>query len=291
MTQTKFKYQLSKSSKKLRCPKCGKKTFVPYVLSSDMKTFANAELYGRCDRERNCAYIKYPKGNNLISDWIAPEPQPYTPPTPDFIPEELVESSFGKWETNVFFMWLIKMFGKEEAFELQKKYNIGTAKGNGTIFWQKDYQGKFRTGKVMYYNRDGRRNKNRNSWYVHNQVKRDYSLVQVFFGEHLVKEDKPVALCESEKTSILMSVIEPHYNWLASGGANMLNSYRLLRLPRLDFVSPDEGEFEKWRQATNIFNNREMDTRVEHAVRDGIIEKGADILDLMLLQEKVKCYD
>lgn len=289
MTQ-KFKYQLRKSSKKEICPNCRKRTFTPYVLESDGKTVADVSKYGYCDRINSCKYVLYPEGESM-SDWIAPEPQPYTPPTPDFIPQELVESSFGKWETNVFFMWLIKMFGEEKAFELQKKYNIGTAKRGGTIFLQKDSEGKFRTGKVMYYNRDGRRNKNRNSWYVHNQVKQDYNLVQVFFGEHLTKEDKPIALCESEKTAILMSVIEPKYNWLASGGANMLNSYRLLRLPRLDFVSPDEGEFEKWRQATNIFNNREMDTRVEHAVRDGIIKKGADILDLMLLKEKVKCYD
>lgn len=291
MTQ-KFKYQLRKGSKKEICPNCRKRTFTPYVLASDGKTVADASKYGYCDRINSCKYVLYPEGENM-SDWIAPEPQPYTPPTPDFIPQEVVQASFGKWETNVFFMWLIKMFGEEKAVELQKKYNIGTAKRGGTIFWQKDSEGKFRTGKVMYYNRDGRRNKNRNSWYVHRAVKENFELVQVFFGEHLIKEkpDKPVALVESEKTAILMSVFEPEYTWLASGGANMLNSYRLLRLPRLDLVSPDEGEFEKWRQATNIFNNREMDTRVEHAVRDGIIEKGADILDLVLLQEKVKCYD
>ncbi len=88
-----------------------------------------------------------------------------------------------------------------------------------------------------------------------------------------------------------MSVLEPEYTWLGAGGSNMLNSYRLLRLPRLDFVSPDEGEFDKWKRATNIFNNRQMDGRVEKAVREGRIEKGADILDLMLLKEKVKCYD
>ena len=50
-----------------------------------------------------------------------------------------------------------------------------------------------------------------------------------------------------------MSVFEPDYIWLASGGANMLNSYRLLRLKNLDLVAPDEGEFAKWEKQTNIF--------------------------------------
>ena len=283
MTQ-KFKYQLRKGSKKEICPNCRKRTFTPYVLASDGKTVADASKYGYCDRINSCKYVLYPEGENM-TDWIAPEPQRYTPPTPDFIPQELVEASFEKWETNVFFMWLVRMFGKEKAFELQKKYNIGTAKGNGTIFWQKDYQGKFRTGKVMYYNRDGRRNKNRNSWYVHNQVKRDYSLVQVFFGEHLTKEDKPIALVESEKSCVLLSSFYPEYNWVASGGVHMLNIYRLSRLPRLDKVYPDQGAFDLWERNTkSMFMNRQMSVRVEQAFKKGILQKGDDLLDLELIE-------
>lgn len=186
-------------------------------------------------------------------------------------------------------MWLVKLFGQDVAMDLQSKYNIGTAKNNGTIFFQQDSEGKFRTGKVMYYQSNGKRNKNRNSWYVHKTVKSDFELVQVFFGEHLIKEnpDKPVALAESEKTAILMSVFEPEYTWLASGGANMLNSYRLLRLPRLDLVCPDQGEFDNWKDKTKSFFNREMDGRVEKAFREGKVAKGADILDLILIEKRM----
>ena len=47
------------------------------------------------------------------------------------------------------------------------------------------------------------KNKNKNSWYIHKQVNPDFELVQVFFGEHLIKEnpEKPIAICESEKNS------------------------------------------------------------------------------------------
>jgi len=221
-----------------------------------------------------------------MSDWVAPVYVP-KPIKPDFIPKEMIEASFNKFRENTFFMWLVRLFGQDVALDLQSKYNIGTAKNNGTIFFQQDSEGKFRTGKVMYYQPNGKRNKNRNSWYVHRAIKEDFELVQVFFGEHLIKEnpDKPVALVESEKTAILMSVFEPEYTWLASGGANMLNSYRLLRLPRLDLVSPDEGEFDNWKDRTESFFDRQMDGRVERAFREGKVSKGADILDLILIEK------
>ena len=287
MTQ-KYNYELQKGSKHIICPNCRKKTFKPYV-EAGTNNIVDAERYGRCERINNCSYIQYPESNGINSDWIAPPEQAYEPPRPDFIPKDLVEATFNKFRSNTFFMWLVELFGSDKALELQATYNIGTAKGNGTIFWQQDSEGNFRTGKVMYYNKDGRRDKNRNSWYLHNQVKPDFELHQVFFGEHLIKEnpDKPIALCESEKSAVLMSVYEPDYIWLGAGGANMLNNYRLLRLPRLDLVSPDNGEFDLWERQTNSFIGRKMDTRVENAFISGELEAGADILDLILLQNEM----
>ncbi|HTO36580.1 MAG TPA: DUF6371 domain-containing protein [Flavobacterium sp.] len=294
MMKSKYKYELQKGSKHIICPACKKKTFKPYV-NAENGQIVDASIYGRCERINRCKYLKYPENDASMSDWIAPVYVP-EPIQPDFIPKKMIEASFSKFRENTFFMWLVKLFGQDIALDLQSKYNIGTAKNNGTIFFQQDSEGKFRTGKVMYYNADGKRNKNRNSWYVHNEVKEDFELVQVFFGEHLIKEnpDKPVALVESEKTAILMSVFEPEYTWLASGGANMLNSYRLLRLPRLDLVSADEGEFENWSDKTKSFFNRQMDGRVEKAFREGKVSKGADILDLILIEKglnEVKASD
>ncbi len=285
MNKSKYKYELQKGSKHIICPACKKKTFKPYV-DAETGQIVDATIYGRCERINKCKYLKYPENDANMSDWIAPVYVP-EPIKPDFIPKEMIEASFNKFRENTFFMWLVKLFGQDVALDLQSKYNIGTAKNNGTIFFQQDSEGNFRTGKVMYYQSNGKRNKNRNSWYVHNEVKEDFELVQVFFGEHLIKEnpDKPVALVESEKTAILMSVFEPEYTWLASGGANMLNSYRLLRLPRLDLVSPDNGEFDNWRDKTKSFFNREMDGRVEKAFREGKVSKGADILDLVLIEK------
>lgn len=280
----KYKYELQKGSKHILCPICQKKTFKPYV-HAGTNNVVDSMRYGRCERVNSCAYIRYPT-NDDGSDWTdyeAPKVA-YKPPIPDFIGPDLVRSTFRDFNKNVFFNFLAKTFDLETARMLQKKYNIGTAKFGGTIFWQKDRDGKFRTGKVFYYQRNGKRDKKKGSWYLHNQVKKDFSLVQVFFGEHLIGKnpDSPIALCESEKTAILMSVLQPEYTWLAAGGSNMLNVQRLMRLHRLDFVSPDEGQFELWEKQTAFFKERQMDIRVEKAFREGKVNGGDDILDLYL---------
>jgi len=278
-----YKYELQRGSRHLLCPICQKKTFKPYIESATKK-IVDEMKFGRCERINSCGYISYP--DNDDSDWKDYElPKiPYIEKKPDFIPVDLVESTFCRFKENVFFMWLVEMFGGEKAMELRTKYNIGTAKHGGTIFWQQDKDGNFRTGKIMYYEKTGKRAKDKNSWYLHNQLKKDFSLVQVFFGEHLTNEVRPVALCESEKTAILMNEFQPEFTWLAAGGSNMINLYRLNRLKNLSLVSPDQGLFENWKNQTAFFEYRQMDVRVEKAFREGKAKKGDDILDLYLNQ-------
>jgi hypothetical protein len=286
-----YKYELQKGSKHIICPKCGKKTFKPYV-KTGTNIVVNIKLYGRCERINSCGYFRYPDKDTKYYYNYTPQPlqTPQPPKKPDFVPARIVESTFNRLKENVFFMYLVRLFGMNEAYRLQEMYNIGTAKGGGTIFWQQDKEGRFRTGKVMYYRSDGHRDKNRSSWYVHKQVKKDFELRQVFFGEHLITDNNPIALCESEKTAILMSIFEPKYTWLAAGGSEMLNAYRLYRLPRLDLVCPDDGQFEKWQKKTKIFNNRQMDVSVSNAVKEGLLEKGADIADLKLVEREMEMY-
>ena len=286
-----YKYELMKGSKHIVCPSCGKKTFKPFVLASDGKTIVDAERFGRCERVNSCGYFRYPGGDDKYDyDYTAPTRQPQQKIVPDFIPEEFVEKTFCRFKENVFFMYLVEMFGINEAYRLQELYNIGTAKNGGTIFWQQDKEGNFRTGKVMYYNKDGHRKKDKTSWYIHNKVKDNFVLQQVFFGEHLVTEEKPIALCESEKTAIMMSVFRPEFVWIATGGSEMLNDYRLDRLPRLDFVFPDNGQFKKWQGKTERYEGRQIDTSVDQAVKEGRLKEGDDILDLELLEIKFEMY-
>lgn len=216
----------------------------------------------------------------------------YVPPSPeeikplDFVDKDLMQATFNEFKSNVFFMYLVKMFGIEKAYQLQEEYNLGTAKGGGVIFWQQDREQNIRTGKVMYYNSNGKRNKDRMGWFVHKKISNNFNYRQCFFGLHLTTPDKPVALCESEKTAIIMSVFEPEYTWIASGGSEMLSDERLLELPRLDKVYADNGQFEKWQRKTRMFEP-EMDISVDEAVNNGILKEGDDILDFYLATEKI----
>ena len=139
----------------------------------------------------------------------------------------------------------------------------------------------------MYYGKNGKRLKNKNSWYLHNKVKDDYSLQQVFYNELSVNDGKPIAIVESEKTAVIMTGFYPETTWIATGGAEMINTYRLLRLPKLDKVFADNQMTEKWRKKTQVFNP-EIDYSVDEAVNNGLIEEGSDILDLELLQRELQ---
>ena len=278
-TKTKFRYSLQKGSKHTICPNCQKKTFKPYV-NAETGQIVDASIYGRCERINVCKYLKYPETDASMSDWVAPIYVPQPPKPLDYVSKDVVNATFNQYKTNVFYMWLVKLFGIDKADALRTDYNIGTAKGNGIIFWQEDRKGKIRTGKVMYYHPNGKRIKERNSWFLHSRIKEDFNYRQCFFGLHLTTPDKPVALCESEKTAILMSVFMPEYTWVASGGSEMINLQRLNELPRLDMVFPDNRQFEKWEGKTRIFTNRQMDLSVDRAVESGLISEGDDILDL-----------
>ena len=277
-----YRYELRKGSRHDECPNCKKTTFKPYI---DKKTNKEAgNIYGVCERINQCGYSNYPKPSK--NDNYEPPVKPYAPPLPiEYIQKELVEKTFHDFRSNVFFQHLVKTFGGEKAMELQAKYNIGTAKHGGTIFWQQDLQGRFRTGKVMYYSENGKRDKSRHSWFAHSKIKPDFNFRQCFFGLHLVSKDYPVALCESEKTAVLMSVYMPEYTWIASGGSEMLNIQRLNELPRLDKVFADGGQFDKWEMKTRGFAGRQMDVSVDKAIKEGKLSEGSDILDLIQLEK------
>ena len=277
-----FRFHLKKGGKKLTCPSCGKKgKFVPYV--DENNNIVDADKWGRCERIQSCGYLEYPKLKD--DNWVPPQRKHVViTPKPEYVSRDLVELTFRNFNQNVFFMYLVKIFGRETAFELQEKYNIGTASNGGTIFWQQDDKGRFRTGKVIYYNDNGRRNHDRKSWFVHTKIKQNFTYQQCFFGLHLADGTRPVALCESEKTAVMMSVYQPDFVWLASGGSEMLSPIRLAELKRLDKVFADNGQFDKWKEKTRNYE-RQMDVTVDMAVTDGLLEKGSDILDLVLINK------
>lgn len=78
-----------------------------------------------------------------------------------------------------------------------------------------------RTGKVMAYGADGHRIKGRAGaiHWVHAMKGLEQRATQCLFGEHLLMSHTgPIALVESEKTALILSLKYPHILSLATGG-------------------------------------------------------------------------
>lgn len=246
------------------CPGCQvkEKTFTRYI---DTQTGEHiASNVGRCSRESNCGYHYTPKqyfqDHNISfdTDQVKPFNNPkkiitQQKPT-SFIPIDLFKSSLKSYDTNNFIKFLIGLFGADITSQLISRYFIGTSKHwpGATLFWQIDTLGKVRTGKIMLYNPiTGKRVKNLKPpvYWVHNALKQpEFGLKQCFFGEHLLHDNsKPVAIVESEKTSLIASVYFPQFIWIAAGQLNGLNSEKCKVLSGKNVtLFPDLNGFEKW---------------------------------------------
>lgn len=276
-----YKWQLRKGSRKEICPNCGQKRFVPYVLASDGVTLAGAE-FGRCDREQNCGYQRYPDGER----YTVAEPKKIQPrPRLEYVGDLHVSTDSNLFE------WACYMLRLNDAVLAWNDYNVGCI-GGRVIWWQIDHEGVVRAGKVMSYRSDGHRDKS-DQWGVtwahkHPQLKHLFNgeeLQQCLFGEHLLKQypDKPVALVESEKTAVVMSRFIPEYVWLATGGSQGIKSNERLAplVGRKVLLIPDNGQYYAWKRAAeqygwNIWDGLECDEPFE----------GADILDIIELTMK-----
>lgn len=271
-----YKWQLRKGSKKEICPNCGQKRFVPYVLASDGVTLAGAE-FGRCDREQNCGYQRYPDGER----YTVAEPQKIQPREPLRFHGDLSVSN-----DSTLFDWAADFMGISDAVLAWSAYNVG-AISLATIWWQIDRNGQIRTGKIMHYKRDGHRDKSAAvpvTWsHKTKAFAKDFSgeeLQQCLFGEHLLKcyPDKPVALVESEKTAVVMSRFVPEYVWLATGGSQGIKSNERLAplVSRKVLLVPDNGQYYAWKRAAEQYG-----WDIWEGLENYAPFEGADILDIV----------
>lgn len=281
MEKLDYKWMLRKGSKKDICPHCGRKSFVPYVSAADRKTLAGAE-FGRCERINHCGYISYPNG---IEKEVAPIEVAQVKAEPITIDWLLVKLMRREYESNLYW-YMVRLIDSQKAMAAAEAYHLGTTRQGGTIFWQITSAGVVRAGKVIYYKKDGHRQKDifpPVQW-VH-KIKgaepyvRGEELAQCFFGEHLLtdNEQRPVAICESEKTAMIMSQVLPQYVWLACGGATNLKNKtgRRCLQGRKVVLFPDNGQYFAWKIIASDKGWRIDDTCERHSVFEG-----CDILDI-----------
>lgn len=274
-----YRYRLDETSKKYRCPSCNKTRFVRYIDNETNQL--TDEIYGRCDREVECGYFRYPKGLNTLS------PLEFTPPPikkPSFIDAEIVTKSMSNYTINPFVNFLKKECDDKTVDWLIERYRLGTSKkfGGSVVFWQIDTLGKVRTGKVMSYNSETGNRSNSITW-AHKLINApDFELRQCLFGLHLVTENvTTVAIVESEKTAILFSEKRPDIVWLATGSLSNFSKKLLDPLKGLLVkVFPDKGCYDKWLEVANACNKDGFNIQVSKIMEETEADKGADLADI-----------
>jgi len=211
----------------------------------------------------------------------------------DAIPIERVTATLRHYENNAFTQFLLREFDRESVIRAIAAYRIGTMyepkRGDRTVFWQIDKDGKVRSGKLISYDpTTGKRDKAKGSNWAHAIMKASgslsegFELEQCFFGEHLLPYDRrmAVAIVESEKSAVISSICMPQYRWLACGGKRNLQPEKLVRIGKRRIVLyPDAGGFAEWLELAAAAREAGLDVRVFDLIEQRATpeEKKADI--------------
>lgn len=281
-----YRYTLDKSSKKFTCPKCHKKTFVKYT---ETESGNYLEDFGRCDRESNCNYHITPKGEYKNTFEVVNIPKP----EPSFHDYHLVNQSRRNYDQNNFVKFLKTIFSDFEVNQAIQKYSIGTSKHwrGATVFWQIDNLKNVRHGKILQYVPEtGKRYKDVNGKALIHSVRailqlKNFNLCQCLFGLQLINDSlrKTIAIVESEKTAVIMSLFKPEYIWLSTGGKGFLKYEMLTPIKQFKIVAfPDKGEYKDWLNKAIELNGFGFKIALNDWLENSNYENGTDLADVYI---------
>jgi len=185
--------------------------------------------------------------------------------------------------------FLKSKFTKDEVFNAMQNYFItGTNHfcDNATVFWQINNKEQIQCAKLMLYDRfTGKRVKepyNHINW-LHKATKEtDYKICQCLFGLHRINEDyqKTIAIVESEKTAIVMSIFLPEFIWLATGSKVNFKLELLKPLKKRNIIAfPDKGEYNNWLQKSIDLAVLGFKISVSDLIEKTDFENGFDLAD------------
>lgn len=210
---------------------------------------------------------------------------------PTFHSLELVEKSFLAQSQNNFIDFLKTIFTENEVKTAVQNYLIGTSKhyNGAVVFWQIDQFENVRAGKIMQYNPvTGKRSKTVDgkslmNW-THSVLKlKDFNLKQCLFGLHLItkNQNKTIAIVESEKTAVEMSIFAPDYIWLATGSKSGFKFDYLNPIIEYEIIAfPDKGEFEYWNKKATELNKQGFKIAVSELIENTNFPIGTDLADI-----------
>ncbi len=222
---------------------------------------------------------------NEVKNVIKPEPI-----KPSFHSLELLDKMYFESPVNDNLIEFLKTkFTKDEVFTAMQNYFItGTNYfwSNATVFWQINQNEQIQAAKIMLYNRQtGKRTKepyNHINWLHKATNEPDFNLCQCLFGLHRINEDyqKTIAIVESEKTAIVMSIFLPDFIWLSTGSKGNFKFELLEPLKKRNVIAfPDKGEYNNWLNKATELNAYGFKIVVSDLIENTDFENGFDLAD------------
>jgi hypothetical protein len=277
-----FKYRLEPykgTNSRHRCPRCRKsRNFARYIDTNGNYVGDNV---GRCNSEVSCGYHQAPEKNSIVQGGFTYEPLITTYLKPKDISKVVYKDNLYKF--------LSSKYNKELVKYVFNKYLVRSSdlKWKGaTVFYQRDSDDRFRTGKIILYNQlTGKRVKEPYShiYWSHKSVADfDFVLEQCLFGEHLLSEfdntKGNIYLVESEKTCIIASLFYKDDLFIATGGLSNLSPKKLAVLKDYNVEAiPDKGGYDYWKEKLEP-----LGITVNTVMEESDAQEGSDIADLLI---------
>jgi hypothetical protein len=234
---------------------------------------------------------------STVSGFINEVKQIVKPPpiAPSYHSLELLDKMYNVEQTDHLTEFLKMRFPKDDVFKAMQNYFItGTNHFwfKSTVFWQIDDKEQIHAGKIMQYDRfTGKRVKepyNHINWLHKTTKEPEFNLNQCLFGLHRITEDyqKTIAIVESEKTAIIMSIFLPDYIWIATGSKGNFKFEMLKPIKKRNIVSfPDKGEYINWLNKSTELTAIGFKITVSDLIEQTDFENGFDLADYYFLNQ------
>ena len=207
--------------------------------------------------------------DNVPLNYTPPPPRPKPVPPPAMVMERDLVRDTMKLATsqNLFCYWLSQLpWSEPQRKRLNQtmwQYCVGGWNDGRVVFWNIDHEGNPRAAKLMTYQSNGHRDKQRNPGWLYNQdgIRQKYepdkhTILKPLFGAHLLKKypQATVNIVESEKTALIMANFYGDLDkqlWLACGGIKRLQleaMQPLIDQGRTVWLWPDKDGREEWQE-------------------------------------------
>lgn len=309
-----YKYGLDPSSKKYKCPECGRKSFVVYI-DNETKAPVDEYQYGRCDKENSCNYHIHPNSNPELAakakEEFVPRPDPEVRQI--FPGENIWGPIVNRTKTAVS---PFHQYCKTKLLipvEHLLKWGVYSDSDDLTVYAFKDFNNRIVNLKWFKYKEDGHRDKAFESFSLKQpkqnpphtppilQSEKKISKKEIvekyqmcLWGEHLLPRDpdqQPVCVVESEKSAVIASFFYKQFHWVSCGSNNGLTNGKD---GKPDKISHLKGRKVYWLcdadKASRITyggdNNELRPSSVRH-----LLEAGIDVEIVDLFPERYDGYD